>query len=47
MEEIDPKRRNLFSRVQVFIKDIRVVDIERVDKCPCAGTHVKNTSEIG
>lgn len=47
MEEIDPLRRNLFSRVPAFVKDIRVVEIESVDKCPCAGTHVANTSEIG
>jgi len=47
MEEIDPLRRNLFSRVPAFVKDIRVVEIEGVDKCPCAGTHVKNTNELG
>lgn len=47
MEEIDPKRRNLFSRVPPIVKDIRVIEIIGVDKCPCAGTHVANTREIG
>src|SRR3989344_4181048 len=45
--QIDAKRRNLFSRLPEFIKDIRVIEIEGIDKCPCGGTHVKNTSEIG
>jgi misacylated tRNA(Ala) deacylase len=47
MQEIDEARRNLFNRVPAFVKDIRVIEIQGVDKCPCAGTHVKNTSEIG
>jgi misacylated tRNA(Ala) deacylase len=29
-----------------FIKKLRIVEIEGFDICPCAGTHVKNTSEI-
>lgn len=47
MEDIDPLRRNLFNRVPAFVKDIRVIEIEGIDKCPCAGTHVQNTKEIG
>ncbi len=45
--QIDAKRRNLFSRLPESIKEIRVIEIEGIDKCPCGGTHVKNTSEIG
>jgi len=29
-----------------FIKNLRIVEIKDFDICPCAGTHVKNTSEI-
>ena len=46
IQDIDPKRRNLFSRVPSFIENIRVIEIENFDKCPCGGTHVKNTGEI-
>lgn len=43
----DPKRLRLFKRVPDFVKRIRIVEIEGVDKDPCAGTHVRNTEEIG
>lgn len=46
-KEIDEKRRRLFERLPDFIKEIRVVEIEGMDKVPCAGTHVSNTKEIG
>ena len=26
---------------------IRVIEVDGVDKCPCGGTHVRNTSEVG
>ena len=29
------------------VEEISVVEIEGLDSCACAGTHVKNTSEIG
>jgi len=29
-----------------FITKLRIVEVEGFDICPCAGTHVKNTSEI-
>ena len=29
-----------------FITKLRIIEIEGFDVCPCAGTHVKNTSEI-
>lgn len=44
---VDPRRRKLFERVPSFVKEVRVIDIEGIDKCPCAGTHVGNTGEIG
>ncbi|MCD6522927.1 MAG: alanyl-tRNA editing protein [Candidatus Diapherotrites archaeon] len=47
IKTIDERRRNLFNRVPSFVKEIRVVEIVGVDKCPCAGTHVSNTNEIG
>ncbi|WDV44578.1 DHHA1 domain-containing protein [Clostridiaceae bacterium M8S5] len=28
-------------------KDIRIIEIESIDCTPCAGTHVKNTGEVG
>ncbi len=47
LEEVDEKRRVLFSRLPEAIKEIRVIEIPGIDKCPCGGTHVKNTKEIG
>lgn len=47
MSKVDEKRRKLFERLPSFIKQVRMINIEKVDLCPCAGTHVKNTSEIG
>ncbi len=47
LEKVDEKRRKLFERLPSFIKEVRLVTIEGVDVCPCAGTHVNNTSEIG
>ncbi|NYZ79953.1 alanyl-tRNA editing protein [Candidatus Micrarchaeota archaeon] len=47
MQRVDEKRRKLFERLPASIKSIRLVIIEGVDVCPCAGTHVKNVSEIG
>lgn len=47
LEEVDDKRRRLFSRVPESVKEVRVVEIQGMDKCPCAGTHIANTSEIG
>jgi len=47
LNEVDEKRRVLFSRLPEAIKEIRVIEIPGIDKCPCGGTHVKNTKEIG
>ena len=45
-DEIEEGRVNL-SLLPKSIKKLRVIDISGHDICPCAGTHVKNTEEIG
>jgi misacylated tRNA(Ala) deacylase len=47
LQEVDEARRRLFSRIPESVKDIRVIEIPQLDKCPCGGTHVANTREIG
>jgi len=47
MKSVDERRRKLFARVPETVTEVRIVEIEGVDKCPCAGTHVANTTEIG
>lgn len=46
LERVDPERSNL-DLVPAHIPRLRIVEIEKTDLCPCAGTHVENTSEIG
>lgn len=43
----DPRRLRLFKRIPKAVKRIRIVEIEELDKDPCAGTHVRNTKEVG
>ena len=45
-DEIEEGRVNL-SLFPKSIKELRVIDIDGYDICPCAGTHVRNTQEIG
>ncbi len=47
LKSVDEKRRVLFDRLPEAIKEIRLVEIVGADRCPCGGTHVKNTKEIG
>ncbi|UCE74397.1 MAG: alanyl-tRNA editing protein [Methanomassiliicoccales archaeon] len=42
----DPLRSNL-DLIPSSIKNLRIVEIEGFDVCPCAGTHVKTTKELG
>jgi len=52
----EEERKNLEKRVNQErcnmdllpkqITNLRIIDIDRFDICPCAGTHVKNTKEI-
>ena len=44
-KRIDQQRANL-DLLPKFITKLRIVEIEGLDICPCAGTHVKNTGEI-
>ncbi|MBN1389166.1 MAG: alanyl-tRNA editing protein [Candidatus Thermoplasmatota archaeon] len=52
-EEIERKvetERVDLSRLPAFVKDLRTVFIGEegeIDICPCAGTHVRNISELG
>ena len=47
LDKVDSARRKLFERLPSFIKKIRLVSVSDIDICPCAGTHVNNTKEIG
>ena len=45
-KRVDSQRANL-DIVPQSVRVLRIVEIEGYDICPCAGTHVRNTSEIG
>ena len=40
------RHTNFMDRIPSSVKILRVVEIEGIDLCPCAGTHVGNISEI-
>ena len=44
-KRVDFQRSNL-DLLPKFISKLRIVEIQNFDICPCAGTHVNNTSEI-
>ena len=44
-KRVDQQRCNL-DLLPKFISMLRIVEIEGFDVCPCAGTHVKNTSDL-
>ena len=45
---IMPQERTNMDLLPAFINDLRVITIgQQQDMCPCAGTHVRNISEIG
>lgn len=44
-KRVDTQRANL-DLLPKSIRMLRIVEIKGFDICPCAGTHVKNTSEI-
>ncbi len=39
--------RALLDLIPQSIRRLRVIDIGKADYCPCGGTHLKNTREIG
>ncbi|MCK5038931.1 MAG: alanyl-tRNA editing protein, partial [Thermoplasmata archaeon] len=43
---VDVERSNL-DLIPKSIPELRVIDIDNFDICPCAGTHVRNTRELG
>ncbi len=45
--EHDPLVRSNLSLLPASIKRLRVISIGSLDTCPCAGTHVRSTAEIG
>ena len=47
INSIMPQERTNMDLLPLFIDDLRVVTIgDKQDLCPCAGTHVRNISEI-
>jgi len=42
----DPKVRISLSRLPPHINNLRVVEIDGYDICPCAGTHIKSLKEL-
>lgn len=46
LARVDPERCNL-DLVPSHIPRLRMVEVDKTDLCPCAGTHVENTKEIG
>ena len=46
MEKVDKRRCDL-SRLPSSVSELRMVEIDGIDICPCAGTHVKSLKELG
>ena len=44
-KRVDQQRAHL-DLLPKFVTKLRIVEVEDLDICPCAGTHVRNTSEI-
>jgi misacylated tRNA(Ala) deacylase len=40
------RHTKFMDRIPSFINELRVVEIDGIDLCPCAGTHVASTSDI-
>ncbi|MEK6988173.1 MAG: alanyl-tRNA editing protein, partial [Candidatus Thermoplasmatota archaeon] len=39
--------RSLLDLIPQSVKHLRIIQVGDSDYCPCAGTHLKNTREIG
>tara|TARA_B100000287_G_scaffold41314_1_gene37521 strand:+ start:3545 stop:4249 length:705 start_codon:yes stop_codon:yes gene_type:complete len=46
MEHEQMRHTKFMHRIPESITHLRVVEVEGVDLCPCAGTHASNTSQI-
>ncbi len=40
------RHTKFMDRIPQSITNLRVVEIEGIDLCPCGGTHVGNTKEV-
>ena len=40
------RHTKFMSRIPTSIPTLRVVEIQGIDLCPCAGTHVENTDDV-
>lgn len=40
------RHTKFMDRIPSSVKELRVVEVEDIDLCPCAGTHVDNTAKI-
>jgi misacylated tRNA(Ala) deacylase len=45
--EREPSARSGLVPLPLHVDPIRVVEIEGMDRCPCGGTHVRSTAEVG
>lgn len=45
--ELDPGGRSGLVPLPPQVDPVRVVEIEAADRCPCGGTHLRSTGEIG
>lgn len=45
--ERDPGARSGLVALPPHVDPVRVVEIETADRCPCGGTHLRRTGEIG
>ena len=43
----EPGARSGLVPLPPHVDPVRVIEIDRADRCPCGGTHVRNTSEVG
>lgn len=46
LQKVDQRRCDL-TRLPASVQKLRIVEIDGMDLCPCAGTHVKSLSELG
>lgn len=46
VDELDPERTRI-NLLPESIEELRIVEIDGLDKTACAGTHVRNTNELG
>jgi misacylated tRNA(Ala) deacylase len=45
--EAEPGERSGLVALPAHVDPVRLVEIDSSDRCPCGGTHVRSTSELG